>query len=69
MFAYLAQLLESRTIWTLIVTLVSTLSTLAFGQDAGLTPEQQNTLSGVLVTLGVTLAGIFRAKATKVIGQ
>ena len=69
MLAYIAQLLESRTIWTLAVTAISGVLTSVFGADAGLTPEQQTNVLTGLITIGTVVAGFFRARATKVIGQ
>jgi len=69
MFSYLAQLLESRTIWTLAVTAISSVLTSVFGPDFGLTPEQQTNILTGLITVGTVAAGYFRARATKVIGQ
>lgn len=65
---YIIQLLSSKTIGTLVVTALSSILTAVYGQDAGLTADQQTTLIAGIATAGSVLAGVFRARASTVIG-
>ena len=58
---------ESRAIWSGAVSAASTILTLAFGQQFGLTGEQQAAIVTGIATIAGVLAVIFRRSTTTTI--
>ena len=58
---------ESRSIWSGVVSALSTILTLAFGQQFGLSAEQQAGIVTGIATIAGVLAVVFRRTTTTTI--